>query len=339
MLNFFDGLIDAASKLKKAVPLMVKYRIAPNPMNYAVWYNYVAGCVPELNKALDKTIKEYGTCPSLIAEELFKTYLADNTKAEVFDKANDGLSDIAFDIQKDSKVLKEGVKVYEKVLSDALSSFDSTISSDGLHPAVLDLVDKTGKFLEQNVEFQMKLDEAQGKICQLQAEVKKAKTDSYIDPLTNLYNRRYFDQRLESMLKEDHKSPYCLIIVDIDNFKGINDRYGHPLGDRVIKRVADIVTHYASEECIPTRLGGEEFGLLMPKAGMIDALQVADKMKNSVAKTVIKGKRDPGIQFSLTASFGVAQLRSRDTGEDLMDRSDKALYKAKSNGKNRVEAL
>ncbi len=339
MFNFFDGLIDAATKLKKAVPLMVKYRVAPNPMNYAIWYNYVSGAVPEMNKELDETIVKYGTCPPTVAEKLFKTHLADNVQADTFDQANHGLSDIAGEMKKNAAILTAGTKVYEKVLSDALSSFDTEVSSNGIHPAILDLVDKTGSFLEQNVEFQFRLDDAQRKIKKLQNEVKTARQDSYTDPLTTLYNRRYFDQRIENMLSDDTKTPYCLIMLDIDDFKRINDSYGHMLGDLVIQRIAEIIKLHGNDLCVPARLGGEEFALLVPKAGIIDALKLAEKMRACVSKILITSKRDPSIRLTITSSFGVAQLKAQDKAEDFIDRADKALYKAKSEGKNRVSAL
>jgi diguanylate cyclase len=220
-----------------------------------------------------------------------------------------------------------------------MSTLDREVPTKGISPAIMDLVNKTGEFLEQNVAFQLRMDEAEARINTLQKEVKQARRDSYVDALTNLYNRRYFDQRFTSLIDDDLRSPYCLVIADIDNFKHINDTYGHLLGDRVIQRVADIISDKASGSCIPARLGGEEFGLLIANAGIIDAIKVAKTMRSEVRKIVIKSKRDPSINFGLTASFGVAQLKTKDSAEDLIDRADKALYQAKNKGKDRVEAL
>lgn len=339
MFNFFDGLIEAASKLKKAVPLMVKYRVAPNPMNYSIWYNYVSGTIPEMNRQLDSVIEQHGTCPPTIAESIFKTYLSDHARFGAMDRANDGLSAVALDMKNKSLSLKSSVQVYEQVLTDALSCLKSPEKDHKLQDTVLELVDKTSTFLEDNVTFQFELDDAQRKIKRLQDDLDKAREESYTDPLTNIYNRRYFDKRLNSIISDKPKSPYCLILADIDNFKNINDTYGHPLGDEVIRRMGEIISHFGDETCVPARLGGEEFALLVPKMGMIDALATAEKMRVMVSKLVIKSRRNPEIRCTLTSSFGVTQFKPGDNAVTLVERADKALYKAKQEGKDRVAAL
>lgn len=157
-----------------------------------------------------------------------------------------------------------------------------------------------------------------------------------VDGLTALWNRSYFDQRLAAEVAEArrHQLDLSLVLCDVDHFKGVNDRYGHPFGDEVLALFASILMGGRSSD-IPCRYGGEEFGVILPSNTLEEALEAAERYRR--AFEAHRWKRHPDLV--LTASFGVAQFRreSPDAGAaDLVARADAALYAAKRAGRNQV---
>ncbi|WP_448682109.1 GGDEF domain-containing protein [Pseudomonas nicosulfuronedens] len=160
------------------------------------------------------------------------------------------------------------------------------------------------------------------------------------DPLTGLFNRRQFDQLVGMELSRAARqpAPISLLMVDLDHFKFINDRYGHPLGDEVIRHTASLLRNYTRTGDSVARLGGEEFLLLLPDTSQPQARVIAEKVRRLLEETPLPMK--DGLLY-LTASFGIACLDAGVPGtyEGLYAAADKALYKAKASGRNRVEVI
>ncbi|ANQ83426.1 PAS/PAC/GGDEF-domain-containing protein [Azoarcus olearius] len=153
------------------------------------------------------------------------------------------------------------------------------------------------------------------------------------DPLTGLYNRRAGEQALELQVQAAHAegTALSLIIGDIDHFKSINDRHGHPAGDRVLAGVGEALRGAVRSRDLAVRWGGEEFVVLVPECGAARALELAERLRSSVA----------GLQFPavgrVTMSLGLATLVAGETAAGLVMRADRALYRAKHGGRDRVE--
>jgi two-component system cell cycle response regulator len=160
------------------------------------------------------------------------------------------------------------------------------------------------------------------------------------DPLTGLYNRRYFERRLkeESAHAKRHKRPFALVLVDLDHFKLVNDTYGHEDGDRVLKHVAEVMGGSLREDDVACRYGGEEFLLLLRATSGTAARVVANRLRASLAQKPI-GLGEKGEKRHITFSAGVASADDRNAynADDIVARADSALYRAKRAGRNRVE--
>jgi diguanylate cyclase (GGDEF)-like protein len=154
------------------------------------------------------------------------------------------------------------------------------------------------------------------------------------DPLTNCLNRRAFESELKRglSLAASHDRPLSLIMVDIDNFKKVNDTYGHPTGDRVLRMLADILRGEIEAGAIAARLGGEEFAIVLPDYEIERVVALAERIR-----TRVESMRVPGVSGNITASFGIAAFPLQASSYDsLIDRADGALYQAKRTGRNRV---
>lgn len=173
---------------------------------------------------------------------------------------------------------------------------------------------------------------------ELRSKLRVAIEYSAHDPLTGLYNRRYFERRLreESAHARRHKRPFSLVIVDIDHFKLVNDTYGHEDGDRVLKHAADLITGSLREDDIACRYGGEEFVLLLRATPGPAARVVANRLRSEFqSRGIPLGDKERHITFS--GGVAAADERNNFHCEGIVDRADKALYRAKRAGRNRVE--
>ncbi|WP_077285688.1 sensor domain-containing diguanylate cyclase [Cognaticolwellia aestuarii] len=158
-----------------------------------------------------------------------------------------------------------------------------------------------------------------------------------IDELTGLYNRRYFfdNANREFNRAERHQQALAVISIDVDRFKTINDKYGHPVGDQVLVKVAQLITPTVRSEDIFARIGGEEFSILLPNTSRHESQQTAERLRHLLDNNPISITDD--ISLPIKISLGVSVLKAADTSfQDLYARSDIALYKAKSMGRNNV---
>ena len=151
------------------------------------------------------------------------------------------------------------------------------------------------------------------------------------DRLTSVYNRHYINERAQNLIKDAKASrqPLALIVMDIDNFKRINDTHGHAIGDSVLVGVATALTDTIGEKGIVARMGGEEFMVVLPGADEFVAMGLAEKLREGIEELQPSG-------LLVTASFGVAQLHPEDNYDTAFSRADMAMYEAKRSGRNCV---
>jgi diguanylate cyclase (GGDEF)-like protein len=157
------------------------------------------------------------------------------------------------------------------------------------------------------------------------------------DPLTLLYNRRFLFKHVEFLINDSMRNDneFSVILFDIDNFKKVNDTYGHIAGDEVLKSIGKLLFVLLRKSDIAARFGGEEFIICLSDTDVIGAAQLAEKIRQKISELVFIS--DKNTRYTITASFGVASFR-KDIPETkkLIEKVDKALYDSKQNGKNRV---
>ncbi len=162
-----------------------------------------------------------------------------------------------------------------------------------------------------------------------------------VDGLTGLFVRRYFDARIEEEIERSRRygTPFSVIMLDVDDFKNLNDTYGHLVGDRVLRAIANVVKGQMRGVDTAARYGGEEIGVILPRTEMVGAYNLAERIREGIAELRITTDDEPPRALSVTASFGISAFPESKAldGVDLVRRADKALYRAKKTGKNRVE--
>ncbi|MBN2647480.1 MAG: sensor domain-containing diguanylate cyclase [Thiotrichales bacterium] len=189
--------------------------------------------------------------------------------------------------------------------------------------------------IEEKEAINVKLQIAQNELLQKQHALEAANAElkslSSIDTLTGLPNRRVYEQELNKQFElfERYQYPFCLILFDIDFFKKVNDRHGHDVGDTVLKTLAKTLLQHLRKIDLLSRVGGEEFCILLPHTQLENAKIVAERYRATIEKI-------PFEFGTVTASFGVTEVRPNETPSKLYKRADQALYIAKEQGRNQV---
>ena len=156
---------------------------------------------------------------------------------------------------------------------------------------------------------------------------------SLTDALTRLWNRRHFETQLEIEVHRArrYRTPLTLLILDLDRFKVVNDRFGHPEGDRVLRVIARMIRDSFRSTDIVCRYGGEEIAVITPNTTFVEALGLAERTRERISQTVMPLTGEP---FRVTVSVGLATLGGEDDGNELTRKADTALYRAKAEGRN-----
>lgn len=315
---------------------MSKHEAAFTPCCYAVWYEYVAGINLRLKRAMDNMLARSEPMNDAAIDELFDQYvseLSQDAERLIGDNAQRILNDILRHAEAaDHKAheygdnLEHSAQLLDQSGSEALQAIVTNLKSDTLHmrSAVLDL--------------QGNLQNSRQEIEQLKRELEHARVEAVTDPLTGTLNRRGFELRFSRLLEEPGIAgkPVSLIMLDIDHFKKINDTHGHLFGDKVIRGVAEILKANVKGRDAVARLGGEEFGVLLPDTPIDGAQMLADKIRRMVELGRIRRHDGSDEIGGITISLGVAELNQLEETNDFVNRADKALYLSKENGRNRV---
>ena len=225
---------------------------------------------------------------------------------------------------------------------DQLQSLTTQIpGKDGqdIKKLVRGLLDETQRMADRNQALEGRLKESSSQITELKNNVESYRQQAMTDALTGLANRMHFDLRLRECTDTAaaNGEPVCLLMIDVDFFKNFNDRFGHQVGDQVLRLVAQTMRNGVKGRDLVARYGGEEFAVILPHTRLDDAANVADQLRDSMASKKLVRKNSKSDLGTVTLSVGVSAYRHGENIADLISRADQAVYVAKRNGRNRVE--
>ena len=231
-------------------------------------------------------------------------------------------------------------EAYSQRLSGASLRLSQRAEASPVRDVVLALIEDNRDMREKLATVRDQLEESRLQVLQLRNNLERSEEEGLRDPVTLIGNRRYFDATLAEELERARGTGegFCLALADLDHFKLVNDRFGHMVGDRILRLFAEILAQNLRGQDRLARFGGEEFALMLPSATLEDATAAAERIRKILeAKHWTLGPTGEPVG-AITASFGVAKLRASETGEELVKRTDDLLYDAKAGGRNRVVA-
>ena len=187
--------------------------------------------------------------------------------------------------------------------------------------------------LQAKIHAMSRISKMRKRLIEIQHQLEK---QAHFDELTGIANRRHFLSMLDKEIarSQRHSLPLSLAFFDVDKFKQVNDTYGHKVGDDVLKGIAQAVTESLRREDSFGRLGGEEFCIFLPGQQLENAIKIIERYRILIEK--INFQSDSG-DFNVTASFGISELNKQDSVNSLLEKADQLLYRAKKNGRNRIE--
>ncbi len=322
-----------------AIRLMEEHGIEPNPSNYRLWFTYASGENKKLNQTISILLSNRREISAAACDDLYYQFFQ-----SLDDVAQ--LANVATDIESQlvelmSSLSNAGVETsqFGKALDGASKALKVYPHAEGgLRPVINLLMTATRQMETRNQNLQTHLQRSGDQITELKSTIETIHAISVTDQLTEIGNRRSFDDHLReyAMHGMEAGEPLCLLFLDIDKFKNFNDTWGHLLGDHVLRLFASCMKKTVGSKGFCARYGGEEFAVLLPNTDIPEAVKVANAIRKSISRREIVNRSNGQKVGTVTVSIGAAQFAQGEPLTALVERADAGLYAAKENGRNRV---
>jgi len=331
-------LEQSSERLRQALPLMAQHKVPVTPENYWVWYQYISRDIMPLTETIEKMIAAGEIVDETATQDLYKRYIANPGQAQL-ENAEGTVRRLLESMSNSLNTADSEVSRYEASLDECAEELNAEISPDRIRDLVDVLSKSTHRMHEGSAALHANLDESRNEVKALKRELEQVKAQAKIDPLTNLKNRVGLEESLEAMreLPDAANATHALLIADIDRFKKINDTYGHIFGDKILKVVGKALEQVSLEGAIAARFGGEEFIVVAPSADIERGLELSENIRASIASGRIFNPKTKQEIERVTISIGVTEFNIAESIDAVIERADEALYRAKENGRNRVE--
>ena len=335
-----DSEFDEAARLAaRAMDHAHRHRSPPRPRAYEVWYTYVAGEDQALSARVDSELIKADVIDLDTIEQIYEEHFLHKRLSKgmtrIGDELDAGLRDTI-------AVVRDSLGSTQRFLASlkqAQSQISKVSRNHDAKRVVMELLDLGQTHAAQTEVVNAELTKARTQVLELQRELHRLRDSAYLDYLTQIPNRRHMDEVLEReiTLANANGQPLSFALGDLDHFKGLNDSYGHAVGDAVLRHFAGLIKNNIKGQDTPARYGGEEFAIIFPKTSVFGAGHVTDKIRELLNGTDIILSRDRSSIGRVSVSFGVTQLLPGDSMAELIRRADGLLYRAKALGRNRVE--
>ena len=325
--------------LKQIIRFFGQYQIAATPVNYTVCYEYFQGGHLLLSQAIDKTIKDRVRINCDMMQSWFETFLLGYDLKDLQQSQTD-LSRITKQLHFITAQAEENVTQFDNSLNDCKNELNETTNATLISSVVSQLLSSTSSMQVAMEQMKQQMKDSKQEIASLHDRLEMATEEALTDPLTGLINRKGLSISIDEALtiaQQTQKYP-CLLMLDIDHFKKINDTFGHLLGDKAIKMVAETLKKQIKGKDTATRYGGEEFCVLLPETEIQNAWSVAENIRRTIERMSIKRAKDKQEICRMTISIGIARYQPGEAITDFIGRADNALYESKNTGRNKVTA-
>lgn len=307
------------------------------PPTYAVWYEFLTGINPPLSEAMNNLLNVNEPITNELALSLFDRYVSEsNPEAQNAFRLNmqkvlRNLTQLAETTGGETGRFSAGLQKYGEKLT-------GQIDPPMLQVLVSEIIEDTQTMHHSVHALQGKLHESKSEIEKLQHELRNAKSEALIDPLTGIYNRRGLELQIKNLaVNPDFKDKkIAFMMLDIDFFKKVNDTYGHLFGDKVLRAIAEVLKAKVKGQDTVARMGGEEFAVLLPDTSLQGAYAAAEHIRLGIEKGKIRRLDKPESVEGITISIGIADYDAHGDWADAMRRADEALYASKKQGRNRT---
>ncbi len=329
---------QAYSLAHQAIEAMQTASVWPTPLNYELWVHYLTEPDGPLGRELRRLLTSGTPFTDAAAEMLAAEFLPRGRLSEEIRDVgvvlNRELAAVAAAIDKARKVQS----AYGETLASASEQMQTTEKPEQLNEIVTTLSSATRRIQRHTSALEKRLESSNREVLRLRDHLEQVRRDAMTDALTNLPNRKTFDERLEKECEEPGLNGQCLTValIDIDHFKRFNDTWGHQTGDQVLRYVASVLGRIAHEPRLAARYGGEEFAMIFPgeTAGAVEA--ALNAVREEISSRNLRRRSTNDDLGAVTISAGFAEREPGESAQALLERADGALYSSKRTGRNRV---
>ena len=334
---YSDDYNQASEYLRLTLSFLAKHKIPASPLNYHIGYELVSGTNQALKKALAELISQSGIVNESSLLEFYNRFISQEDAA--LEAIRQELQMILADIHEGYDQSSGNLKEY----LGSLNKFSKALSGSGHSENLVGEVQKVLAGTRSTEQSQRKIESQMSgmidEVESLRQQLEKVKEESLTDALTGLANRKAFDQEMEQVIQDstENNTPFCVLISDIDHFKKFNDTYGHLVGDKVLRFVSATIKACVKGKDTAARFGGEEFVVILPDTNMTGGAIVAEQIRKAISSGELRDKAKKEHYGTVTISLGVGEFIPGEQSLDMIKKADDALYRAKENGRNRVE--
>ncbi len=336
-LTLFRGA-PGVERAREIIERMGHQQIPTSPANYEIWTTHVAGVKPDLSREIEARLQRGEPFTDETNEELFERFFA-NTRLSI--QMLETSETIARELDDTVSSLRGAggqAGSYAKVLQTAAERFEGGVDSAEFRAVVEHLAVTTHEMAAHNLKLAEQIEATTRQVQELQTALQSVKVEALTDGLTGLANRRMFDETLHRRITDASadNSDLCLVMLDIDHFRQLNDVWGYALGDQVLRYIASVLRAHAQGDVLAARFGGEEFAMVMPRTNLCLAEAFAARVSKAVKSKRLSLKSTGDVIGEITASVGVARFRAGEGANDLAARAEACVRAAKIVGRDRI---
>lgn len=332
--RYREDLQQSSQIARKALTKLERLQLPPNPVHFTLLYEQDSQTDPEIAEQVKQ----------LIADENYSTHTARPLFINLLTRIlqnhtpTEEISQLIQQVLQHLDTWNKDAQQHQGTLEKNLQCLQRCETREAMMDCLKqNILPPISQIQQQTQQLHAQLHSASEVIRQLKQELEQATSLSKTDSLTNIANRRGYDEMLHQFIKQAQQQghTFAMLLLDLDHFKQVNDRFGHLVGDSALRYIAKVLSQQIQEKDALARLGGEEFVILLSDIHYDQALKVAETIRHQIqAKSLrVKGQEQ---SLSFTTSIGVAMYQMGEQAEQLFDRADKALYQAKQTGRNRV---
>ena len=323
---------------KTALALMTECDVPATPENFELFYAYASGETPAIAPVMGALIAARKPFTPEMLLDLRLRCLSSARAARAMDSYGSGLNQVIGTVLGKLEVAGQQAIDYKNTLSAASGALGGNGSPEDMRALVNSLLAATREMEQRTKSLEGELQRSSEQVSDLRSKLDNVRKESLTDPLTNIANRKAFDDAVQQAVEHMAQEPEAvsLLLCDIDHFKKFNDTWGHQTGDQVLRLVANCLSENVKGRDTAARYGGEEFAVVLRGIGLDAATHVADQIRKTVETKKLVKKSTGDVLGTITISIGVAQFAPGESAETVIRRADAGLYGAKQNGRNLV---
>ncbi len=317
------------------------FDLPPTPENYELWFVYYSGAEPEVKHAIDNVLDQQAidneTCM-----EIHKKFLCTGTNSKLVEGVGNQVQKTIKDVSEAMDMANGWMDGYEVNLQETQEKLSLDKNNEENRKLLENIIGETRSMLQKNAGMKELLRRSTIVISEMHRDLELARKEAVTDGLTGLANRKHFDleiKHLTDAVLEEENTTLSLLMLDIDHFKTFNDKFGHQVGDQVLKLLAKTLNDGVKGRDLACRYGGEEFSILLPDTNLDQSVHVAESIRKAISQKDIVNRSTGKHIAKVTISVGVSEYNTGEKIDHFIERADKALYKAKERGRNQVISL